>query len=47
VFTDLVAAGLTDADPGAAGTLAALERAASAHPAFLGLATQFHVLGFR
>jgi SAM-dependent methyltransferase len=47
VFTDLVPASLTDADPGAAGALAALEEAASAHPAFRGLATQFHVLGFR
>ena len=47
VFTDLVPSGLTDADPGAAGALAALEEAASAHPAFRGLATQFHVLGFR
>jgi SAM-dependent methyltransferase len=47
VFTDLVPASLTDADPGAAGALAALEEAASAHPAFRGMATQFHVLGFR
>ncbi len=47
VFTDLVPASLTDTDPGAAGALAALEEAASAHPAFRGMATQFHVLGFR
>jgi SAM-dependent methyltransferase len=47
VFTDLVPSGLTDADPGAAGALAALEEAAAAHPAFRGMATQFHVLGFR
>ena len=47
VFTGLVPAGLADADPGAAGALAALEEAASAHPAFRGMAAQFHVLGFR
>jgi len=47
VFTDLVPSMLTDADPGAAGALLALEEAASAHPAFRGLATQLHVLGFR
>jgi len=38
---------LTDTDPGAAGALLALEEAASAHPAFRGMATQLHVLGFR
>jgi S-adenosylmethionine-dependent methyltransferase len=47
VFTDLVPSMLTDADPGAAGALLALEEAASAHPAFRGMATQLHVLGFR
>jgi SAM-dependent methyltransferase len=47
VFTDLVPSSLTDIDPGAAAALAALEEAASAHPAFRGMATQFHVLGYR
>lgn len=47
VFTDLVPRMLTDTDPGAAGALLALEEAASAHPAFRGMATQFHVLGYR
>lgn len=47
VFTDLVPSSLTDIDPGAAAALAALEEAAAAHPAFRGMATQFHVLGFR
>ena len=47
VFTDLVPSVLTDTDPAAAGALLALEEAASAHPAFRGMATQFHVLGFR
>jgi SAM-dependent methyltransferase len=47
VFTDLVPSMLSDADPGAAGALLALEEAASAHPAFRGMATQLHVLGFR
>jgi S-adenosylmethionine-dependent methyltransferase len=46
VFTDLVPAVLAD-DPVAAQALLALERAASAHPAFTGIATQFHVLGYR
>ena len=47
VFTDLVPSMLTDTDPAAAGALLALEEAASAHPAFRGMATQLHVLGFR
>ncbi|HEX4060043.1 MAG TPA: methyltransferase domain-containing protein [Streptosporangiaceae bacterium] len=47
VFTDLVPSMLTDTEPGAAAALLALEEAASAHPAFRGMATQFHVLGFR
>jgi S-adenosylmethionine-dependent methyltransferase len=47
VFTDLVPSMLVDTEPGAAAALLALEEAASAHPAFRGMATQFHVLGFR
>lgn len=47
VFTDLVPGMLVTTEPGAAGALLALERTASAHPDFRGLATQFHVLGFR
>lgn len=47
VFADLVPSIFADADPGAADALLALERAASAHPAFHDLATQFHVLGYR
>jgi SAM-dependent methyltransferase len=47
VFADLVPGVFADADPGAAGALLALEQAASAHPAFHDLATQFHVLGYR
>ncbi|MGH3159353.1 MAG: class I SAM-dependent methyltransferase [Streptosporangiaceae bacterium] len=47
VFTDLVPSMLVDAEPGAVAALLALEETASAHPAFRGMATQFHVLGFR
>jgi S-adenosylmethionine-dependent methyltransferase len=47
VFADLVPGIFADGDPGAAEALLALERAASAHPAFHDLATQFHVLGYR
>jgi S-adenosylmethionine-dependent methyltransferase len=47
VFTDLVPSMLTDSEPGAAAALLALEEAAASHPAFEGMATQFHVLGFR
>jgi SAM-dependent methyltransferase len=47
VFSELVPGVFADADPGAAEALLALERAASAHPAFHDLATQFHVLGYR
>ncbi|HEY3733538.1 MAG TPA: methyltransferase domain-containing protein [Streptosporangiaceae bacterium] len=47
VFTDLVPSMLVNTDPGAAEALLALEEAASVHPAFRGMATQFHVLGFR
>jgi hypothetical protein len=36
-----------DADPGAADALLALEQAASAHPAFHDIATQFHIVGYR
>lgn len=47
VFADLVPGVFADADPGAAEALLALEQAASAHPAFHDIATQFHVLGYR
>jgi S-adenosylmethionine-dependent methyltransferase len=47
VFTDLVPSMLIDTEPGAAAALVALEETASTHPAFRGMATQFHVLGFR
>lgn len=47
VFTDLVPSMFTDTDPGAADALLALEETASGHPEFRGMATQFHVLGFR
>jgi hypothetical protein len=47
VFADLVPGVFADADPGAAAALLALEQAASAHPAFHDIATQFHVLGYR
>jgi S-adenosylmethionine-dependent methyltransferase len=47
VFADLVPGIFADADPAAADALLALERAASAHPAFHDIATQFHVLGYR
>jgi SAM-dependent methyltransferase len=47
VFTDLLPGMLTSTDPGAAEALAALEETASVHPAFRGMATQFHVLGYR
>ncbi|HEV2371201.1 MAG TPA: methyltransferase domain-containing protein [Streptosporangiaceae bacterium] len=47
VFTDLVPGGAADTDRGAAQALAALEQAASAHPAFHDFAAQFHVLGYR
>jgi S-adenosylmethionine-dependent methyltransferase len=47
VFADLVPGMFADADPGAADALLALERAASADPAFHDLATQVHVLGYR
>jgi len=47
VFADLVPGMFTDADPGAADALLALEQAASAHPAFHDIATQFHIVGYR
>jgi SAM-dependent methyltransferase len=47
VFTDLVPGMFADADPGAADALLALEQAASAHPAFHDIATQFHIVGYR
>lgn len=47
VFTDLIPSVLMDTDPGAASALRALEETASVHPAFRGMATQLHVLGFR
>jgi S-adenosylmethionine-dependent methyltransferase len=47
VFSDLVPGSFADVDPGAADALAALEQAASTHPAFHDFAAQFHVLGYR
>jgi SAM-dependent methyltransferase len=47
VFADLVPGMFADADPGAADALLALEQAASAHPAFHDIATQFPLVGYR
>jgi hypothetical protein len=47
VFADLVPGMFADADPGAPDALLALEQAASAHPAFHDIATQFHIVGYR
>jgi S-adenosylmethionine-dependent methyltransferase len=46
-FADLVPSAFVDSEPGAAGALADLERAASQHPAFRAIATQLHVLATR
>jgi S-adenosylmethionine-dependent methyltransferase len=47
VFADLVPGMFADTDPGATDALLALEQAASAHPAFHDIATQFHIVGYR
>ncbi|MGZ4436171.1 MAG: methyltransferase domain-containing protein [Nocardioidaceae bacterium] len=47
VFVDLVPSSLVDLEPGAAGALVELERAVSARPEYLPLATQLHVLATR
>jgi SAM-dependent methyltransferase len=47
VFADLVPGSFADVDPDASDALLALERAASAHPAFHDIAAQLHVLGYR
>jgi S-adenosylmethionine-dependent methyltransferase len=47
IFADLVPGMYADADPGAADALLALEQAASAHPAFHDISTQFHIVGYR
>jgi SAM-dependent methyltransferase len=47
VFADLVPGMFADTDPSAADALLALEQAASAHPAFHDIATQFHIVGYR
>ncbi|TDO49821.1 methyltransferase family protein [Kribbella sp. VKM Ac-2527] len=46
-FADLVPAAFVDSEPGAAESLADLERAASEHPAFRAIATQLHILATR
>ena len=46
-FADLVPSAFVDSEPGAADSLAELERAASQHPAFRALATQLHILATR
>ncbi|MGW1347522.1 class I SAM-dependent methyltransferase [Kribbella sp. NPDC002412] len=46
-FADLVPSAFVDSEPGAAESLAELERAASQHPAFRALATQLHILATR
>ena len=46
IFSDLVPGALLD-EPGAVAELLALETAAAAHPGFLAVATQFHLLGRR
>jgi hypothetical protein len=47
VFADLVPGSFADVDPDASDALLALERAASAHPAFHDIAAQLHVLGYQ
>ena len=47
VFADLVPGMSAETDPSAADALLALEQAASAHPAFHDIATQFHIVGYR
>jgi len=47
IFTDLVPGQLVDLEPGAADALLALELAVAAHPTFIGIATQLHVLATR
>ncbi|GAA5052910.1 SAM-dependent methyltransferase [Thermocatellispora tengchongensis] len=44
VFADLVPSRLIDGEPGAAGALVELERAAAAHPVLREIATRLHVL---
>jgi hypothetical protein len=47
VCSDLVPAGMVDGDPAREEELVELEAALSAHPAFLGVATQLHALARR
>lgn len=47
VFADLVPGALLDSEPGAAGALVELERAAAERPEFRSLATQLHLLARR
>lgn len=47
VFSDLVPAALTDAEPGTLDALLDLEARAAEHPAFRAVATQLHVLSRR
>jgi S-adenosylmethionine-dependent methyltransferase len=47
VFADLVPGSLLDLEPGATASLVELERAVAAHPDFLPLAAQLHVIASR